>query len=288
VTQRIDKDNPNLALWHTLMPTDAKISVGGAEKEITKSFQRGGGFRGTAINPTYVVMRLTAAFGPVGQGWGYEVVSSEVVIGAPVLDKEQNILGHESVQVTRIKFWWKLPGLEQEEYNQLQKEGHRPTLRSIVGERCAFEQVGQTMFVSFIRADPNKGRAARFDTDEEAWKKSLTDAITKAASHLGIAADVHLGLWDDNKYTTGRADAADTEIQQQAANENAAKTKELETQTLTLIARIEAAASEDAFNNLLSEASVLRAQLNQAGMKPSVQTLRVAVATARERLDLAA
>ena len=32
-------------------------------------------------------------------------------------------------------------------------------------------------------------------------EKSLTDAVTKAASWLGIGADVHLGLWDDNKYT---------------------------------------------------------------------------------------
>jgi hypothetical protein len=36
--------------------------------------------------------------------------------------------------------------------------------------------------------------------DEDAPKKSLTDAITKAASHLGIAANIFLGRWDDNKY----------------------------------------------------------------------------------------
>ncbi len=273
MTQRIDKDNPNLALWHTLMPTDAKISVGGAEKEITKSFQRGGGFRGTAINPTYVVMRLTAAFGPVGQGWGYEVIADDVLMGGPILGPDKMVIGHEMVQRTRIRFWWRTP-------EQITKAGDMGDDWS--GCRYHFEQVGQTMFVEYRK---NSGT---FFTDEEAWKKSLTDAITKAASHLGIAADVHLGLWDDNKYTTGRADAADTEIQQQAANENAAKTKELETQTLTLIARLEGAASEDAFNILLAEASVLRAQLSQAGMKPSVQTLRVAVTAARERLGLAA
>ncbi|MDT8329054.1 MAG: hypothetical protein RQ750_17060, partial [Roseovarius sp.] len=36
--------------------------------------------------------------------------------------------------------------------------------------------------------------------DEDAPKKSLTDAITKAASQIGIAANIFLGRWDDNKY----------------------------------------------------------------------------------------
>jgi len=39
---------------------------------------------------------------------------------------------------------------------------------------------------------------ARVDTD--APKKALTDALTKALSHLGFSADVFLGLFDDNKY----------------------------------------------------------------------------------------
>ncbi len=36
--------------------------------------------------------------------------------------------------------------------------------------------------------------------DEDAPKKSLTDAIVKAASHVGIAANIFLGRWDDQKY----------------------------------------------------------------------------------------
>ena len=36
--------------------------------------------------------------------------------------------------------------------------------------------------------------------DEDAPKKSLTDAIVKAASHLGVAANIFLGRWDDQKY----------------------------------------------------------------------------------------
>ena len=37
-------------------------------------------------------------------------------------------------------------------------------------------------------------------TDEDAPKKSVTDALTKCLSYLGFAADVHMGRYDDVKY----------------------------------------------------------------------------------------
>ena len=39
--------------------------------EYVKDFTRGGGFRGTSIDPIYRVMKLTEKFGPVGQGWQF-------------------------------------------------------------------------------------------------------------------------------------------------------------------------------------------------------------------------
>ena len=59
-----------------------------------------------------------------------------------------------------------------------------------------FHSYGQTTFVG-----QNKHG---YFTDEEAPKKSLTDAITKALSMLGFSADVFLGLYDDNKYVNDR------------------------------------------------------------------------------------
>jgi hypothetical protein len=59
-----------------------------------------------------------------------------------------------------------------------------------------FHSYGQTTFVG-------KNKNGPF-TDEEAPKKSLTDAITKALSMLGFSADVFLGLYDDNKYVSDR------------------------------------------------------------------------------------
>jgi hypothetical protein len=63
------------------------------------------------------------------------------------------------------------------------------------------EHFGQTTFVG-------KNKNGYF-TDEEAPKKSLTDAIGKALSMLGFSADIYLGLFDDNKYVNDRkAEAA--------------------------------------------------------------------------------
>ena len=56
-----------------------------------------------------------------------------------------------------------------------------------------FESYGQTK-----AAYPTK--SGGFMVDEDAPKKSLTDAIVKAASHVGIGANIFLGRWDDAKY----------------------------------------------------------------------------------------
>ena len=56
-----------------------------------------------------------------------------------------------------------------------------------------FESYGQTK-----AAYPTS--SGKFMVDEDAPKKSLTDAIIKAASHIGIGANIFLGRWDDQKY----------------------------------------------------------------------------------------
>jgi len=58
--------NGNLALWNELSKVDPRR---------TKEFRKGGGFRGTDINPVWRMQRMTELFGPVGQGWGYEIHS---------------------------------------------------------------------------------------------------------------------------------------------------------------------------------------------------------------------
>jgi len=55
-----------------------------------------------------------------------------------------------------------------------------------------FDAYGQTKAVMKTRAG--------LLVDEDAPKKSLTDAIVKAASQVGVAANIFLGRWDDQKY----------------------------------------------------------------------------------------
>lgn len=51
----------NLKHWSALAQTNPKH---------TSSFQRAGGFKGTAMKPIWIVQRMTEHFGPVGEGWG--------------------------------------------------------------------------------------------------------------------------------------------------------------------------------------------------------------------------
>lgn len=37
-------------------------------------------------------------------------------------------------------------------------------------------------------------------TDDEAFKKAYTDALSNAMKQIGMAADIHMGMYDDNKY----------------------------------------------------------------------------------------
>lgn len=147
-------------IWGQAEKTDPKY---------TKEFNRGGGFKGTAINATYLAKRATEVFGPIGTGWGVEIVNEEMLQGAPVIAGDGQILCHEIIHKVLVKFWY-----------------------VIDGQRGELYQFGQTQFVG-------RNKNGLF-TDEEAPKKSLTDAMTKCMSLLGFGADVHLGLFDDNKY----------------------------------------------------------------------------------------
>lgn len=149
----------NMEIWNSVEKTDPKF---------TKQFSRGGGFKGTATNATYLARKATEAFGPCGTGWGINVLSEEVFVGAPHIIEGQ-IVAHDAIHKVHARLWYVLDG-----------------------KRGEVEQFGQTQIVG-----RNKNG---FYTDEEAPKKSLTDAMSKCLSLLGFSADIHLGLYDDNKY----------------------------------------------------------------------------------------
>ena len=153
------KSTDRLSIWREVQETPPNY---------TKQFNRGGGFKGTATNPTFLAMRATELFGPMGIGWGIDIVDEELMQGAPIFLEDGHTL-HEMVHKVRVKLWYVWEERKGEIY-----------------------QFGQTTFVGKNKYGPY--------TDEEAPKKSITDAMSKCLSLLGFSADIHLGLYDDNKY----------------------------------------------------------------------------------------
>jgi len=133
----------------------------------TKPFKRGGGFKGTAIKPIYTVKKMTEAVGPAGKGWGMGEPSFQVVPG----------VNDEVLVYCTVSVWWD-DGTER---------------REVFG-------VGGDKVVSHIKANDQYNRPERWENDDEAFKKAFTDAVGNGMKHLGMSADVHMGLFDDSKY----------------------------------------------------------------------------------------
>lgn len=163
----------NMSIWEKVQQTDPSH---------TKQFSNNGG--GTSINGTSMEMRATEIFGPKGIGWGVKIVEERFDKGAPIMQKVKDASGKEINQVipdgcggvvcevnhtVRILLWF-LSG----------------------GERGEIEAYGCTPYITTNKYGLN--------TDGEAPKKSLTDAMKKALSGLGFSADIFLGLYDIGAY----------------------------------------------------------------------------------------
>ncbi len=156
------KADPKMTLWESVKTTDQKF---------TKT-QPLDGRPVTSINGLYLVQRATETFGPLGKGWGYEVLVDRFDQGAPITGKDGLVIAHEQVHTIQIKLWYQHGGKR----NSVTHYGHTP----------------------FVR----KSQYGCF-TDFDAPKKSLTDAIKKCLSMLGFSADVHLGMFEDEVYLEG-------------------------------------------------------------------------------------
>lgn len=158
-------ENGNLALWDRVCTTPASVTS-----------PMSGAFAGTAIKPAYAIRMATEMFGPCGIGWGYEVLEEGFVDGAVLgYDAQGKPLGHSRVHILKLKTWY------------------------VYGEKKGeLTHFGQTPFIGLNSA------GERVVTDGDVKKKSLTDALMKCLSLLGIGADVHLGLYDDPAYLDAR------------------------------------------------------------------------------------
>lgn len=153
-----------LELWEKVEKTDP---------EHTKAFTKGGGFKGTAIKPIYLIKKATELWGPAGDRWGWTINSDRVEDGAPLLNDKGERVGCEKLHVCLITLNYPLS-------EDGKKEGF-------------VHSFGHTILCG-------ARSSGAFFTDDEAPKKSLTDAIGKALHYLGFSADVYFGQFDGSKY----------------------------------------------------------------------------------------
>ncbi len=121
-------------------------------------------YSGNSPKPYWIVERLTDEFGPCGIGWGFTIIS----------ERFERFSDTDSLHVAAVRLWYVMHG-----------DG--------VVQRGELEQIGQTK-ASYMTA------AGKFMLDEDAPKKSVTDALVKCASYLGFAGDIFSGRWDDSRY----------------------------------------------------------------------------------------
>jgi hypothetical protein len=117
-------------------------------------------YSGNSPKPYWIVERLTDEFGPCGIGWGFTILS----------ERMERLTPTDVLHVAVVRLWF---------------------LKD--GQRGEFEQIGQTKAV-YAKKD------GTLLVDEDAPKKSVTDALVKCASYLGFAGDIFSGRWDDSKY----------------------------------------------------------------------------------------
>jgi len=158
----------NMRIWDALGKTDPAH---------TKQFTRAGGFKGTAVKPMWANKQMTEFFGPCGIGWGM----TEPTFNIEPADRELMVF-------CTAGLWYMQNGVK---------------CGPVYG-------VGGDKVLSQVALKDNKGNKI-FDTeagtwktysqtDDEAFKKSYTDALSNAMKFIGVAADVHMGLFDDSKY----------------------------------------------------------------------------------------
>ena len=167
-------DSDNISLWKGVMRTNPRYTKDMGDL----------GFGGTAINAEYMIMRATEKFGPVGIGWGWQILEDKMIEGAPLTEKifeGAKFIGKRTLRDADGSLMFEL--------NHYIRIG----LWYIKdGKRGIIENFGSTPY----RQTTKNG----IFCDSEVHKKSLTDAIKKCLSGLGFCADVWLGLYDDAAY----------------------------------------------------------------------------------------
>lgn len=141
----------NLRIWNAVAKTDPAH---------TKKVEFGRKF--TSIDAHWQIMQATHQFGPIGEGWRYEVAHSI-----------ERLSDEMVLAIADVKIFWR-------------GDDDVPRFYGPIRATCEMWSKNE--------------KKGRMEVDEDAPKKAMTDALTKGLSHLGFSADVFLGLFDDNRY----------------------------------------------------------------------------------------
>lgn len=181
----------NMEIWNNLFNTDPNYTKPGKVN----------GMMITSISPMYVIRSLTEEFGPAGEGWGYTIIRDQFDEGAPIF---QEITNDKGEKIKEIVCYEKLHSVLLEGWYRI--EGEKVTLP---------QQYGHTPYIYRSKYGPM--------SDLEAPKKSISDALKKSFSMIGIGADIYLGMFEDpayvehvqNQAALERADDQDAEVMKQ-------------------------------------------------------------------------
>jgi hypothetical protein len=110
--------------------------------------------------------------------------------------------------------------------------------------------------------------------DDEAFKKSFTDALGNAMKFLGAAADIHMGMFDDSKYVqqVAKEFAEEARGTKEAAQE-VAKRKIAEMKSQADVPDQPNRASGSKFKEMLDSFGEIKEQLKQAGLEQEYYTV---------------
>lgn len=189
--------NTNTEIWDGLFKTDPAYTKAGKVN----------GQHITSISPMYVIKVLTEMFGPAGKGWGYDIREERFNDGSPIFDKDNKQIANESMHSVLLDCWYML-------------DGEKQTIPP---------QYGHTPFIMRTKFGPS--------TDFDAPKKSISDALKKSFSMIGVSADIYLGMFDDSNYVEQRnneealskADDRDAEAMKQKEEYEEWRSNHLET-----------------------------------------------------------
>jgi hypothetical protein len=233
----------NDRIWQQVCKTDPRH---------TKEIGFGESAGKTSVNPQVRIKQATNIFGPVGIGWGYDIIEERFDNGAPMFSEGGEISGYELVHTIYLKLWYK----DDDHTGEVKNYGHTPY-----------------MYVS------SKGKII---TDKEYAKKTLTDAIGKCLSMLGFNSDIYEGEFDNAGYIQEVAE----EFEIAEAEDTAAKVVELrekyEAEVQKNIELIESATNKNEVEKLYRVATVRAKRKND---KPTIDLITKAAKKRAEELE---